>query len=93
LSSGSKKEELYEALLNGLTEAETAQKPILWIASYGPEGQQPSEKEIATLSGLEEEADRYVRKFSLPACRKWAMENWGNVVPIAKESFFTLGKA
>jgi len=60
LSSGSKREELYEALLNGLTEVEATQTPILWIASYGAKKLGPSEEEIRPLTGVEE-PDTYIQ--------------------------------
>ena len=86
MSSGSKREELYEALLNGLTEVEAAQKPILWIVSYGAKKLGPSEEEIRTLTGVEE-PDICIQGFSLPECRDWAMKNWERVIPFAKETF------
>jgi hypothetical protein len=91
LSNGSKREELYEALLNGLTEVEATQTPILWIASYGGKKLGPSEEEIRTLTGVEE-PDKYVQGFSLPGCRDWAMKNWEKVIPFAKEIFLRWAK-
>jgi hypothetical protein len=63
-----------------------AQKPILWVVSYGAKKLGPSEEEIRMLIGIEE-PEVYVQGFSLPGCRDWAMKNWERVIPFAKEIF------
>ena len=65
LSGGSKREELYEALLNGLTEEEAAdQKPVLWIVSSVSRGVEPTEEEIRTLT---EEAPKEPLELRFPS--------------------------
>ena len=88
LSGGSKREELYEALLNGLTEGATAnEKPVFWFVSSVSRGVEPTEEEIRTLT---EEAPKgvYLRCVCPQDSRNWALENWGRMIPFAKKPFW-----
>jgi hypothetical protein len=92
LSGGSKREELYEALLNGLTEEAAAdQKPVLWFVSSVSRGVVPSQEEIRSLTEEEIEGE-YLRYVCPSECRNWALENWGRVIPYAKEIFLEWAK-
>jgi len=88
LSGGSKREELYEVLLNGLTDETAAnRKPILWIiTNIGRGNCGPTDEQIRTLT-VEETEGVYLKCVCPPDCRNWALENWGRIIPHGKEVF------
>jgi hypothetical protein len=89
-SGGSKREELYETLLNGLTDETAAnRKPILWVITNIRRGNcGPTEEEIRTLTEEATETEGvYLRCVCPPDCRNWALENWGRMIPFAKKTF------
>jgi hypothetical protein len=73
--------------LNGLTEETAAdQKAILWFVSSVSRNVGPSEEEIRTLTGEAKEGV-YLRYVCPSDSRNWALENWGRIIPYAKEIF------
>jgi len=73
--------------LNGLTEGATAnEKPVLWFISSVSRGVGPNQEEILTLTGGAMDGV-YLRYVCPEDCRDWALENWGRIIPHAKNIF------